>query len=197
MSNEPENSVQSTVGKLIVVSGPSGAGKSTIVKALVQRCPLPLVLSVSATTRPPRPGEQHGKDYWFLSPDEFERRRLAGDFLECFEVFRSGFWYGTLRNQVTAGINQGNWVILEIDVQGAREIMKQFPDCISVFLDAGTIEELERRLVDRNTESPESIRRRLAIASEEIGQSTFFQHRLSNRNVDETVADFCRLLGKT
>ncbi len=193
-SNTDRTSTHSSQGRLVVISGPSGAGKSSVVKALIANCPLPLVLSVSATTRPPRPGEVHGRDYWFLTSDDFDRRRRAGEFLECFEVFRSGYWYGTLRDEVTAGLNRGNWVVLEIDIQGAREIMGQFPDCISIFLDAGSMAELERRLVDRRTETAEAIQRRLAVAREEIAQSDCFQHRLSNRDLDATIAAVCSIL---
>src|SRR5687767_7450301 len=108
-----------TEGKLAIISGPSGAGKSTVVKQLLATCPLPLELSVSATTRDPRPGEQAGIDYHFLTREEFARRRAAGEFLECKEVFGRGDWYGTLHNVVTAGLAAGKWVILEIDVEGA------------------------------------------------------------------------------
>ena len=86
---------------MVIISGPSGAGKTTIVKRLLETCPLPLILSVSATTRAPRPGEQDGIDYWFLTDDDFQRRRQQGEFLECFEVFGRGHWYGTLRETVS------------------------------------------------------------------------------------------------
>jgi len=116
MSND---SCEDLLGKLIIISGPSGSGKSTIVAKLLETCPLPLELSVSATTRPPRPGEVHGKHYWFLSPEEFQEKRVRGEFLECKEVFGRGFWYGTLKEAVSSGLSGGKWVILEIDVQGA------------------------------------------------------------------------------
>lgn len=194
MSNEAGQEPVAAPSRLVVISGPSGAGKSTIVSRLLAECPLPLTVSVSATTRPPRANERHGVDYWFLTREEFERRRANGDFLEWAEVFGSGHWYGTLREQVTAGLNRNNWVILEIDVQGARQIAAQFPACVSVFVDAGTVEELERRLLGRSTESREVIERRLATAREELNQASWFQHRFSNRDLDETVRAICGLL---
>lgn len=104
-------------GRLIIISGPSGAGKSTVVGQLLVDCPLPLQLSVSATTRPPRPGEVDGTDYQFITPDEFTTLQQQDAFLECKEVFGIGHWYGTLRDQVVTSLNQGKWVVLEIDVQ--------------------------------------------------------------------------------
>ena len=106
-------------GKLVIISGPAGAGKSTVVRRLVEQCNLPLTLSISATTRQPRPSERDGVDYHFLTLADFDRRRQQGDFLECKEVFGLGYWYGTLRSAVTTGLNAGKWVILEIDVEGA------------------------------------------------------------------------------
>ena len=108
----------SNAGKLVILSGPSGAGKSTVVRELLATCPLPLELSVSATTRLPRAGERDGVDYHFLSREEFALRRERGEFLECKEVFGRGDWYGTLAAPVTAGLRAGKWVLLEIDVEG-------------------------------------------------------------------------------
>ncbi len=143
-------------GRLIIISGPSGAGKSTVVRHLLQECDLPLTLSISATTRPPRVGEQDGNDYFFMDQDEFDRRREAGEFLESKEVFGLGYWYGTLRQQVASGLSQGRWVILEIDVQGALAVLDQQDlDPITVFIHPGGMEELEQRLRNRETESEE------------------------------------------
>src|SRR5262245_2612027 len=111
--------VASRPGQLIVVSGPSGAGKTTVLHEVFARSKRPLVLSVSATTRPPRAGEKDGVDYHLLSPEELQNRRERGDFLESFEVFGRGHWYGTLFSEVTPRLAQGKWVVLEIDVQGA------------------------------------------------------------------------------
>ena len=125
-------------GRLIIISGPSGAGKSTVVRRLLRECELPLTLSISATTRPPRAGEEHGVDYFFMDQAEFDRRQAAGEFLEYKEVFGLGYWYGTLRQQVASGLSQGRWVILEIDVQGALAVLDQQEfDPITVFIHPG------------------------------------------------------------
>src|SRR5690606_20588273 len=107
MEQAPLATPKSDEGKLIIISGPSGAGKSTIVRQLLREAPFPLRLSVSATTRAPRPGEQNGVDYYFIDKEEFERRRQAGEFLECKEVFGRGDWYGTLWSEVREGLARG------------------------------------------------------------------------------------------
>src|SRR6185436_15489947 len=114
--------------RLVIVSGPAGAGKSTIVRRLLHECRMPLQLSVSATTRPRRPQEADGIDYHFLSQEEFASRRDAGEFLECKEVFGRGDWYGTLKSEVVSGFAAGNWVILEIDVDGAASVLEAHPE---------------------------------------------------------------------
>ena len=141
----------SAEGRLIVISGPSGVGKTTVMRQLFAQCPR-LVASVSATTRPPRPDEQDGRDYHFLSPEEFDRRRQAGDFLECCEVFGRGYWYGTLKSEVTPRLAAGKWVVLEIDVQGTLAVLSQFPDAETIFIRPESLAELERRLRGRGTE---------------------------------------------
>lgn len=181
-------------GKLVIISGPSGAGKSTVVRRLLEQCSLPLTLSISATTRPPRPGEVHGREYWFLSPEEFANRRNRNEFLECKEVFGRGYWYGTLAETVSAGLNSQKWVILEIDVQGAGSVLELYPDAITVFLHPGSLQELERRLKNRGTESEASLARRLEVASEEMAMMHRYRHEVVNREVDQAVAELCDLL---
>src|SRR5690242_20589295 len=134
-----------TTGRLVVISGPSGAGKSTLLKQLFAHFPN-IKPSVSATTRPPRPGETEGLDYHFLSAAEFQRRRAAGEFLESCEVFGSGHWYGTLESEVTPSLRQGKWVLLEIDVEGTLNVLERFPEAITIFVRPNSLEELERRL---------------------------------------------------
>jgi len=182
-------------GKLVVVSGPSGVGKSTVLKEVLRRAPVPLVASVSATTRPPRPGEVEGVDYHFLSSQEFERRRREGRFLECFQVF-GGHWYGTPIEPVTSSLEEGKWVLLEIDVQGALCVMEQFPDAVSIFLRAPSMEELERRLRDRGTDSEESIRTRLARARSELEQSHRYRYQVVNDDRERAVEEICRILAE-
>jgi guanylate kinase len=181
-------------GRLVIISGPSGAGKSTVVRQLLEECDIPLTLSVSATTRSPRPGETSGVHYYFLSPEEFRERRLAGEFLECKEVFGRGDWYGTLQTQVAAGLEAGKWVILEIDVEGTLSVLEKFPDTLTIFIHSGSIEELERRLRLRNTESEESLQRRLEVARRELTFISRYKYQVINRDVAQAVREVCDIL---
>lgn len=183
-------------GGIAVISGPSGAGKSTVVRRLLAECDLPLVLSVSATTRPPRPGEIDGVDYHFLSREEFERKRAAGEFLECKEVYGRGDWYGTLQSEVTAGLNAGKWVILEIDVQGAMSVLESHPETVTIFIHCGSLEELERRLRQRGTETEASIQRRLEVARRELAYLDRYQYTIINNDVSQAAHEVCEILAR-
>lgn len=172
-------------GKLVILSGPSGVGKSTIVRKLLARTGEKLRLSVSATTRAPRPGEVDGQDYHFLSHEEFARRREAAEFLEYIEVFGRGHWYGTLLAEVTPSLEAGAWVLLEIDVDGAERALAAFPGAVSVFLTAAPTPEealqvLRQRLEDRGTEDPAAIQRRLEVAERELTRSSRYQYTVVN-----------------
>jgi guanylate kinase len=180
-------------GQLIVISGPAGAGKTTIVRELFAHCPR-LVASVSATTRPPRPGERDGVDYHFLSSEEFERRQRAGEFLECFEVFGLGYWYGTLKSEVAPRLAAGKWVVLEIDVEGTLAILGQYPDAVTIFVQPESLEVLERRLRGRKTETEEVIQRRLAVARHELAFADRYRYRIINRSVDQAVQEIEEIL---
>jgi guanylate kinase len=181
-------------GKLVVVSGPSGAGKTSVMQRVHETCRVPLVRSVSATTRPPRNGEVDGVDYHFLSDDSFQLRRKRGEFLECFQVFASGHWYGTLRSEVATGLAAGKWVVLEIDVQGAMAVVEQFPDAITIFIRPDTREDLEHRLRGRGTETEDAIQRRLAEADRELAKAGRYQYTVVNDNMDQAVRDICDIL---
>jgi guanylate kinase len=181
-------------GRLVIISGPAGAGKSTIVRRLLHQCKMPLQLSVSATTRKRRPQEANGIDYHFLSHEEFARRRASGEFLECKEVFGRGDWYGTLKSEVESGFAEGNWVILEIDVEGAQSVLESHPEAITIFLHTGSIEELERRLRGRNTETDASIQRRLEVARHELAKKDMYRHEVINQTLDQAVFDICQIL---
>jgi guanylate kinase len=183
-------------GKVVVISGPSGVGKTTVLKRLFERAPVPLVASVSATTRPPRPGEVDGEDYHFLSDEEFTRLHQRGDFLEAFEVFGRGYWYGTLLEEVTTGLQAGKWVVLEIDVQGALAVMERYPDAITVFLMPPSQEVLERRLRGRKTETDEVVGRRLDEARREMALAHRYRHRVVSDDVERTVNEICEILAR-
>jgi guanylate kinase len=180
-------------GKLIVISGPSGAGKTTLLKELFDRCE-GLTASVSATTRPPRPGERDGVDYYFLSPEEFQRRREAGEFLECYEVFGRGTWYGTLLSEVAPSLAAGKSIVLEIDVQGAMAVVERYQGAITIFVHPSSVEELERRLRGRGTESEDSIQRRLEAARRELTYAGRYRHQVVNDDVDRAVQEICDII---
>jgi guanylate kinase len=181
-------------GKLIIISGPSGVGKGTVVSRVRQSGEFPLVMSISATTREKRPGEQDGVDYHFLSRDEFLARQNRGEFLESFEVYPGGALYGTLKAPVLAELEKGNWVILEIDVKGAEEALKSFPDALTVFIEPPGLEILEARLRGRGTETEESLAKRLAQAQSEIEKAGQYKYRVVNDRLEQAVADLTAIL---
>lgn len=183
-----------TAGKLVIVSGPSGAGKSTVVRRLMEVCQLPLKLSVSATTRAPRPGEIDGREYHFLTVEDFLRRRDNDEFLESKEVFGRGDYYGTLRNETASGLSRGKWVILEIDVEGALAVLQEHSEAITIFLHPGSMDELERRLRLRGTESESSIQRRLEVARRELAMTDRYRYEVVNDTVDRAVREICDIL---
>ena len=181
-------------GKLVVVSGPSGVGKSTLLARVLRQTEVPLVMSVSATTRPPRPGERDGVDYHFLSKEAFAALRGRGEFLECFEVFGKGDWYGTLSSEVIPSLDQGKWVVLEIDVNGAAAVQARYPDAITIFIRPGSDEELERRLRGRGTEEESAVARRLARARDELASAGQYGHQVINDDLDRAVGEVCDIL---
>ncbi|MEM8943762.1 MAG: guanylate kinase [Planctomycetota bacterium] len=181
-------------GKLLVISGPSGVGKSTVVREVLARFEGRLRLSISATTRPPRPQEQGGVHYHFLTDEQFRQRREQGEFLECIEVFGRGHWYGTLWSEVRPFLQTGIWVLLEIDVDGADNVLQQFAEPISIFIRPASFEELERRLRSRATENEESIQRRLSVARYELELADRYEYQVVNETVPQAVEDICSIL---
>jgi guanylate kinase len=172
---------------VLVVTGPSGVGKGTLIRKLLERRP-DYSLSVSATTRSPRPGEVEGRDYHFLTEQEFERRLAAGDFLE--HALYAGNHYGTLREEVERA--QGN-LVLEIEVEGARQVRKALPEATQVFIAPPSDEALRERLEGRRTDSPEVIERRLARAREELDARAEFKRVIVNDDVDRAVDELVEL----
>ena len=164
-------------GRLFVIAAPSGAGKTSLVRALVQREPS-LRFSVSYTTRAQRPNEVEGRDYFFVTRDEFERMVAAGEFLEHARVFDN--CYGTSRRQVEQSLEAGHDLILEIDWQGARQIRRALPECISIFILPPSRAELERRLRGRGTDADDVIRRRLRDAAGDMGHWSEFRYVVVN-----------------
>jgi guanylate kinase len=178
-------------GKLIVLTGPSGVGKGTLVKELLSRYP-DIYLSVSATTRSPRPGEINGQHYYFVSRAEFEEMITAGEFLEWAEF--AGNCYGTPKQQVQNRINEGKLVLLEIEVEGARQIRDSFPDALRIFILPPSSAELENRLRGRGQDSEDAIARRLKRAQEEIEAAPEFDFQVINDDLEEALKKLEKLL---
>ena len=180
--------------QFVVLSGPSGSGKTTIVECLLERSPVKLVKSISATTRQPRKNEVHGKNYYFLTPDEFAARRARGDFLECAEVHGTGNWYGTLKSEVDRARQMGGWALLEIDVQGALQIMQKYPAALTIFLRTSSEAEYEKRLRGRGTDAAEVIERRLADARNELKYAPEYRHQVVNDDLHQAVGEIVNII---
>jgi guanylate kinase len=174
------------VAKVFVITGPSGVGKGTLIRELLRRLP-GLELSVSATTRPPREGEVDGLDYHFLDREEFDRRAQEGEFLE--HATYSGHRYGTLRGEVERRLADGASVVLEIEVQGARQVRAAMPESVQVFIAPPAPDSLRERLAKRGTDSADQIDQRLRTAELELAAQEEFQHVVVNDEVERAAAE--------
>ena len=179
-------------GNLFVLSGPSGAGKGTLVRRVLQRVPDAWV-SVSATTRQPRPGEVDGKDYFFLDQPRFDELVSQGGFLEWAHVH--GNSYGTLRSRVRDRIDQGSQVILEIDVQGAFQVKEAMPEAHLIFIEPPSLEELERRLRGRGTETEEVICNRMKTAEVELARKMEYDVQVVNDELERATEELVSYIG--
>jgi guanylate kinase len=173
-------------GRLFVIAAPSGAGKTSLVRALMEHEP-GLRFSISCTTRPQRPTEVHGRDYFFVGRDEFDRMVARGEFLEHATVFDNS--YGTPRRQVEESLLAGQDLILEIDWQGARQIRRAMPECVSIFILPPSRAELERRLRGRGTDAEDVIQRRLRDAAGDMGHWSEFEYLVVNDDFERALAD--------
>lgn len=180
-------------GRLFILCAPSGAGKTTLCEALRRRCP-DLAYSVSYTTRRPRQGEQAGKDYFFITAEDFKRGIAQGRWAEWARVH--GNYYGTSARWVDRTLRTGGHVLMDIDLQGARQMVQRFPQSITVFIMPPSMEELGRRLRSRGTDSTESIALRMSNAREEISQSDFCRHVLVNDDLDKTIQRLTALVNR-
>jgi guanylate kinase len=174
-----------------VITGPSGVGKGTLIKEVLQRVPN-LELSVSATTRPPREGERDGVDYHFLSEEAFDRRLREGDFME--HAAYSGHHYGTLRSEVEPRLERGVGVVLEIEVQGARQVRQSEPEAVLVFVAPPDPDALRERLEARGTDTASQIDRRLEVARGELAAQSEFGHVIVNDQLERAVEELARLI---
>ena len=187
----PDENAAVVAGRgVVVISGPSGCGKSTICRRLAQAPDV--VLSVSATTRPPRTGEVDGREYRFLSREAFEERIAAGAFIEHAEVF--GQYYGTPRAPLEAALRAGEWVLLDIDVQGAMQVRRACPEALLIFVAPPSIDVLAQRLRGRGTEAEDAVARRLEAAEREMEMRSQYDHVIVNDVLDEAVAAVRALL---
>lgn len=180
-------------GLLIVVSGPSGVGKGTVLKKLMQDNPY-IVPSVSATTRKPRPEDKEGVTYFFKTPEQFKNMIDNGEFME-WAIFSENY-YGTPLQYVNNNLNQGKDVLLEIDVQGALNLMERYPDAVYIFIAPESIQVLRERLTGRNTETPEEIEKRISAADWELSKKDCYDHVVINRVVDDTADEILNILNQ-
>ena len=176
------------MAQALVITGPSGVGKGTLIRLLLDRFP-GLALSVSATTRAPRPGEQDNVDYRFLSPGEFQRRIDANEFLEWAEY--AGNRYGTLNSELERDVDV---LVLEIEVQGARQVRERLPDATSVFIAPPSPEALRERLIGRGADDPDQIERRLQVAEDEMAARDEFDHVVVNDDLSRALQELSDLV---
>lgn len=182
-----------SAGKLIVLSAPSGAGKTSIAKVLLQRFPF-MVFSISATTRAIRPGEEHGRDYFFLTKEDFLRRVQLGELVEWEEIYTN--YYGTLKTEVDRALANGQVMLFDVDVKGALSIKAKYPtDAVLIFVAPPSVEELRTRLLNRRTEDSATIERRMARVPMEMEAGARFDHRVVNDDLQragDEVTDLVR-----
>ncbi len=172
------------MARVFVITGPSGVGKGTLIRGLMERLPA-LELSVSATTRSPRAGEREGVEYHFLPREEFDRRVADGEFVEHADY--AGRSYGTLRSELSDRLEEGVPVVLEIEVQGARQVRAAMPEAVQVFIAPPSLEALRTRLIGRGTDDPEEVERRLLVAEQELEAQPEFGHVVVNDRLDDAL----------
>ena len=179
------------MARVFVITGPSGVGKGTLIRGLMERL-AQLELSGSATTRLPRPGERDGVDYHFLTREEFDRKVQAGEFVEHADY--AGRSYGTLRSELEERVRAGAPVVLEIEVQGARQVRRSVPDAVQVFIAPPSLDALRTRLVGRGTDDPEEVERRLRVAAEELAAQAEFAHVVVNDRLEDALAQLTEVV---
>jgi guanylate kinase (EC 2.7.4.8) len=180
-------------GLLIVVSAPSGAGKTTIVKEILKEFP-DFQFSVSATTRTKRPEEEDGREYFFLSKEEFENKISSGEFVEYEEIY--GNYYGTLKSEVDRAISENNTIVFDVDVKGALSIKKNYPQAILIFIQPPSVEELRRRLLQRKSETEGQIEKRMARVPMELEKARDFDYIVINDDLKKAVSEVIGIINQ-
>jgi guanylate kinase len=180
------------MARVFVITGPSGVGKGTLIRGLMERVPA-LELSVSATTRAPRPGERDGVDYHFLTREDFDRRVGAGEFVEHADY--AGRSYGTLRSELDDRLRAGVPVVLEIEVQGARQVRAAMPEAVQVFIAPPSLDALRARLIGRGTDTAEEVERRLRVAEQELAAQPEFGHVVVNDRLEDALERLTAIVG--
>jgi guanylate kinase len=179
------------VARVFVITGPSGVGKGTLIRGLMERLPQ-LELSVSATTRAPRAGEIDGVDYHFLTREEFDRRVANGEFVEHADY--AGRSYGTLRSELEDRVRAGKPVVLEIEVQGARQVRAAMPEAVQVFIAPPSLDALRARLIGRGTDDAEEVERRLRVAEQELAAQPEFAHVVVNDRLEDALDELTAIV---
>jgi guanylate kinase len=179
------------VARVFVITGPSGVGKGTLIRGLMERLPQ-LDLSVSATTRAPRAGEVDGADYHFLTREEFDRRVADGEFVEHADY--AGRSYGTLRSELEDRVRAGKPVVLEIEVQGARQVRAAMPEAVQVFIAPPSLDALRARLIGRGTDDAEEVERRLRVAEQELAAQPEFAHVVVNDRLEDALDELTAIV---
>ena len=180
-------------GKLVIISGPSGTGKGTVIKKLLKLRP-ELAFSISATTRKPRPGETHGVEYLFINKDKFKEMIVNNKFLEHAQYV--GEYYGTPAERIRECTNSGTTIILDIEVQGAKQVMEKIPEAITIFIVAPDMKELEKRLRGRGTDSEEKLHARLERAKQEIEEKKHYKYVITNDNVSRAAEEILEIIDR-
>ena len=179
------------MSRVFVITGPSGVGKGTLIRGMMERLSQ-LEVSVSATTRAPRPGERDGVDYHFLSREDFDRRVRRGEFVEHADY--AGRSYGTLRSELEGRVREGVPVVLEIEVQGARQVRAAMPEAVQVFIAPPSLEALRTRLVGRGTDESDEVSRRLGVAESELEAQPEFAHVVVNDRLEDALEQLTRIV---
>lgn len=185
--------MQTTSNKMVIFSAPSGSGKTTIVKKILQEARYNLTFSVSACSRPKRPNETNGKDYHFLTIEDFRQKIANNEFVEWEEVYKNQF-YGTLKSEIERIWKNGKNVVFDVDVVGGLNIKKQYPEALAIFIKPPSIEELSNRLINRQTETAETLKKRLEKAQTELGYANKFDTIIVNDKLDIAIEQTKKVL---